>query len=91
VNITYCNDSAGVSQVWYLRNAMTGMAEEPRAPIRSPGRPSLVRGLPLTDGERRSAGVFDVTGRRVQTGRLVTGVYLVRNQQGALRRLLVVR
>ncbi len=72
-------------------NTSGGVAEEFHAPLRSPGRPSITHELPLDDSERRSAAVFDVTGRRVRTGRLATGVYLIRNQPGSLRRVLVIR
>lgn len=72
-------------------NTSGGVADEFHATLRGPRRPTIARELPLDNGERLSAAVFDVTGRRVETRRLATGVYLVRNQPGRLRRVLVMR
>jgi hypothetical protein len=107
VNLTYTNDSTSVSQVWYRRNAMSGVAEEPSATAASGqtlyAGPTVVRGvLSLADCASTSSSpswLLDVSGRQVMPlrpglndiGKLAAGVYLIRKQRGALRRVLVVR
>jgi hypothetical protein len=93
LNVTYCNDSTGVSQVWYLRNPSGNVGTEDSFKPQAPSHWSattIIRGIlfltPASGVKRGASGVLlDISGRGVldltpganDVSRLAPGVYFV--------------